>query len=264
MGFLALGQRPRIGPRHRLRTAHGIVVTIGPWSRIPGMASMVITGAHEPQIEESVTVSSVHGWLSAVARRGFTSVRTNALSAGLARTLLSAGFSVAQNLRLLERQTDDWTSAHDTNAAIREMNPYRPVFPRGRTVGLLNEALRIDGASFPPQWSLDEESMRDALRATPTTRMFVAGDDTNSYGFVIVGLNGRDAYVQRLAVDPAHRRFGWATGLMTRALNWATDNGAKRVFVNTETDNAGALSLYQRLGFRATAHDLFVLHRVVP
>ncbi len=56
--------------------------------------------------------------------------------------------------------------------------------------------------------------------------------------------------VHGLNVLPQHRGEGHATALMAALLAWGAEQGATTVWLHVETDNAPALALYERLGFR--------------
>ena len=68
-------------------------------------------------------------------------------------------------------------------------------------------------------------------------------------------------YVQRLAVIPEFQRRGFGHALLTDGLRWLRGHGARRVFVNTQEDNDGALALYLRSGFTQLPVGLHVLGR---
>lgn len=53
-----------------------------------------------------------------------------------------------------------------------------------------------------------------------------------------------------LATDPAHRGRGLAGHLAGHLLAWGARQGATRAYLQVEVDNAPALRLYARLGFR--------------
>ena len=53
-----------------------------------------------------------------------------------------------------------------------------------------------------------------------------------------------------IATDPARRRQGYGRALVDGLLAWGGQEGAKRVFLNVMADNAPAIALYERLGFR--------------
>ncbi len=52
-----------------------------------------------------------------------------------------------------------------------------------------------------------------------------------------------------IEVDPAHRRRGLATVVLAELLDWAAARGATTAWLHVETDNPGAIALYERLGF---------------
>lgn len=55
--------------------------------------------------------------------------------------------------------------------------------------------------------------------------------------------------VDNLQVDRAHRRRGLATGVLAELLDWGASQGARTVLLHVETDNPGAIALYERHGF---------------
>ena len=60
--------------------------------------------------------------------------------------------------------------------------------------------------------------------------------------------HGCDGEVQYLYVAPAHRRRGVATRLLQRQVRWLVDQGARKVCVNADPDNAVAIAFYTRRG----------------
>jgi N-acetylglutamate synthase len=51
-------------------------------------------------------------------------------------------------------------------------------------------------------------------------------------------------------VHPDHRRLGLATQVIVELLDWGASLGATTAWLHVETHNAGAIALYERLGFR--------------
>jgi ribosomal protein S18 acetylase RimI-like enzyme len=126
-----------------------------------------------------------------------------------------------------------------------------------------DEILAIDQAAFSPFWQFDEQGLSDALRATPRTR-FRAGltppDDARRFaGYAICGRSGSRGFVQRLAVLPDFQRRGLGRGMLLDGLNWMRRRGVARAVVNTQLDNAAALSLYLETGFQREPSGLSVL-----
>lgn len=58
-----------------------------------------------------------------------------------------------------------------------------------------------------------------------------------------------DADLHRVVVHPERRRRGIAAVLVTESLAWATQQGAERMLLEVESDNAAAQGLYTALGF---------------
>ncbi|MER6253980.1 GNAT family N-acetyltransferase [Streptomyces sp. NPDC001584] len=66
-------------------------------------------------------------------------------------------------------------------------------------------------------------------------------------------VDGRWAGFAAVTVDPAHRREGLATAVMAALARRALEEGASAAWLQVETDNPGALALYDGLSF-ATHH----------
>lgn len=76
---------------------------------------------------------------------------------------------------------------------------------------------------------------------------------------VRVSKDGQNATIGLFAVDPACRRSGVGTALITHVLSWAASRGCAFVYVTTQSDNDSACGIYNRIGFveqsrRATYH----------
>ena len=203
---------------------------------------------------------------------GVATYRTPALSTNDARWFFDHGFVVRQSLVMLQR------TCRLASTAIGRGTPIgveyddvtcRHVMARQRE-RLLSELLHIDGESFAAPWNLSPPAFRHACRATSEHRVIIAsssdadGSATGSaIGYVIVGRSAGQAYLQRLAVHPSHRRTGIARSLVWHASQWAGTRGADSMLVNTEPTNAAALALYHSLGFVTLPDPLVVLERPV-
>ena len=187
--------------------------------------------------------------LDQLSARGYRRVVTGALSSVESRGFLDAGFEISEQLHLL---------THDL-ARI----PAAPG-PRLRRAGRHDEqaVLALDGRAFRPFWRLDREGLYDAVRATPQTRYRVAGGTV--VGYAITGRAGRLGYLQRLAVHPDHAGRGVGSALVVDGLRWLRRWRVDQAIVNTQLDNARALDLYERLGFRRQPLGLSVLSAGLP
>jgi len=118
---------------------------------------------------------------------------------------------------------------------------------------IFNQPKVIDGTLRLP--FTPEMGLADWIRACGTdTRMVVASVDGKAVGFIHLSrMNGRMAHCGKvfLAVHDAFHRIGIGRALMDAGLDIA-DNwmGLVRVELETMVDNAGAIALYQALGFQ--------------
>lgn len=62
-----------------------------------------------------------------------------------------------------------------------------------------------------------------------------------------------DCWLEDLFVGAAARRRGVARSLLQRVLDRARERGCRRVELDTNEDNDGAIGLYESLGFSATS-----------
>jgi len=72
-----------------------------------------------------------------------------------------------------------------------------------------------------------------------------------------------DAWIEDVYVAPSARRAGVAAALVSCAIERAAERGARRVELDCNEENDGALALYERHGFSArskgaTGRDLFL------
>lgn len=62
-------------------------------------------------------------------------------------------------------------------------------------------------------------------------------------------LDGDWVVVDTIVVHADHRRRGLATRVLAELLDWAASRGALTAMLQVETDNPGAIRLYEGLGF---------------
>jgi GNAT superfamily N-acetyltransferase len=62
-------------------------------------------------------------------------------------------------------------------------------------------------------------------------------------------LSGDWLLVESLVVDAAERRRGLATAVLSEVLDWGASRGATTALLHVETQNTGAITLYERHGF---------------
>ncbi|MBU3703213.1 MAG: GNAT family N-acetyltransferase [Ilumatobacteraceae bacterium] len=224
--------------------------SIGTWPFDATTAMITLHSAHRPDF--SITESLVDEWADATSVGSFQRVRTSAVGPAVADALLAHGFTVRQELDFLVRQLD---ADDDTGRGHRAWR-----------IGAVrrSDAVRIDVAAFGDEWALDHAAFDNSCRATLRfrtrgVRRRSALPFSQPVGYCLTGVSEDSSYLQRLAVSPTERRRGAAGSLVDDALSWAHRLGARRMYVNTDVDNAAALSLYRRWGFESVGYHLRVM-----
>jgi [ribosomal protein S18]-alanine N-acetyltransferase len=189
---------------------------------------------------------------------------TSALTPSDAEPFLAAGFSIRSELTLLTRPL-----THQPFRGVRRLlgrdapteSAYRII--RGNRHHI-PAAADIDAEAFGDEWAMDEHDLNGALAATPTSRLHVAVIDDKTVGFAVTGRAGRRGYLQRLAVRPSAQRLGIGRALVNASSGWAAGHDVRRLIVNTQTSNTGALRLYQQTGFVPATLGLVLLQFELP
>jgi ribosomal protein S18 acetylase RimI-like enzyme len=194
--------------------------------------------------------------------QGQATIRTPALTPDEARGFFQAGFTVRSNLSLLTHDLDQELIRRSRRTrgdnGKRNANLRLKRFRRRSTAALL----AVDLAAFGAGWEMDHHELILAETATPVTRVRLATDEhENLLGFAITGRAGRRGYLQRLAVHPHYQGHGIGTALIGDALRWSRRHNVRRLVVNTQSGNLGALSLYRHLGFVDAPVGLLILER---
>ena len=200
------------------------------------------------------SVDFLHRCIDTLAARGFSRVVTSALAPAEQGGFLALGFEEFERLHLL---------SHDLREIGRPSREAAQLLRRGRSDDW-PAVLAVDASAFAPFWRLDAGGLREAIDATPVTRFRVAARGRGGAGvlaYAVTGLSGIQGYLQRLAVDPDHRRMGLGRALGLDGLRWLRRKGVNEAVVNTQLGNDTALALYLSLGFRHEPMQLSVLHR---
>lgn len=106
-------------------------------------------------------------------------------------------------------------------------------------VALVARALRSCTASPSASASSELEEGDDRVRVTL--------DGGTATGEAV--LDGDWLGIHDVAVDPTQRRRGLATHVLAELLDWGASQGARIAWLHVETNNPGAIALYERLGF---------------
>ena len=105
----------------------------------------------------------------------------------------------------------------------------------------------VDRAAFTAHWWHGEDTMR--RRAAVSSHFVVAEVAGEVVGYVEGDLRPSAAYLNRIAVHPAHQGHGIGALLLRDALRALWRRGAEQVTLNTQSDNRFSHRLYRRFGF---------------
>lgn len=193
-----------------------------------------------------VSVAAIRLTTDTLRDRGVSRIVTSALTPAEEVSFREAGYTERERLHLLRHELDD--------------------LPRPASSGLRrarradrSAVLATDHAAFDGFWRLDDVSLDEAIRATPTARVRVRSHDDGVVGYAVSGRAGSVGYLQRLAVHPRRQGEGLGRALVLDGLRWMRRRGAHHALVNTQMANERAYHLYLALGFRPEPHDLAVL-----
>jgi [ribosomal protein S18]-alanine N-acetyltransferase len=109
----------------------------------------------------------------------------------------------------------------------------------------------IERRSYPTPWS---RSMFASELAKPSSICLGAFDPETAklIGYLIISRYVDAWHVMNVAVAPDQRRRGIASALLTRLFELTESDGRRGYTLEVRVSNAGAITLYERLGFRST------------
>jgi [ribosomal protein S18]-alanine N-acetyltransferase len=115
-------------------------------------------------------------------------------------------------------------------------------------LGDLDAIERIERASYPTPWS---RSMFASELAKPSSLSLGAVDETGRLvGYLVLSRYVDAWHVMNVAVEPESRRRGIASALLRRLLDQTKDDAQRGYTLEVRVSNLGAISLYERFGFR--------------
>ena len=110
----------------------------------------------------------------------------------------------------------------------------------------------IEEICFQPPFRFPRRYMR-RLADSPYTVTWIAEDEGQMAGFAIADCareaEGVIAYIQTIEVLPAMRGRGIGNELLRRIEESVRDRGARAIWLHVDSQNAGAIRLYESHGF---------------
>ena len=117
---------------------------------------------------------------------------------------------------------------------------------RRLTYADLPQVVAIERRAFPTPWSL---AMFVLELSKPAGVCLAAFEDEEMVGYLICSRYDVVWHVMNVSVDPAQRRRGVASRLLSALLARVGEDA--RLTLEVRTSNGGALALYERFGFRS-------------
>jgi ribosomal-protein-alanine N-acetyltransferase len=111
----------------------------------------------------------------------------------------------------------------------------------------LPQVISVERRAFPTPWSL---AMFVLELSKPGGVCLAAVRDDVIVAYCICSRYDLIWHLMNIAVDPAHRREGLATALLTELLH-RVGGDESRVTLEVRQSNQGAIDLYERFGFRS-------------
>jgi [ribosomal protein S18]-alanine N-acetyltransferase len=144
-----------------------------------------------------------------------------------------------------------------------------PLTVRRLALGDLPRVMPVERRCFTAPWSL---AMFGLEVSKPSSISLAALVGERLVGYLVCSRYDEVWHVMNIAVEPEHRHRGIATALM-RALFAEADRPGAQYTLEVRPSNAGAVSMYERLGFRSAGRrpgyyhdnreDALVMWRVV-
>ena len=104
-------------------------------------------------------------------------------------------------------------------------------------------------------WSMGQ--FKEEFKGVPNSRYFLVAtnnaDEIVGYAAVLVVAPGVEADVLTVAVLPEYARQGIATHFMNELEKWSKDKQALAMMLEVGVENAGAIALYEKLGYQTIA-----------
>jgi ribosomal protein S18 acetylase RimI-like enzyme len=169
----------------------------------------------------------------------------------LLEILISNGFTTRQSIIMLERDGGvPVNSSQPPEISIRSMQPFD-----------LPVVAEVDAAAFELLW---QNALPVLERAYPQTEWAtVAESNGQVIGYQLSTRHALGLHLARLAIRPSAQGKGLGYALVADLIERANQRGITHLTVNTQSDNATSLKLYQRLDFRDTGERYQVFEKQV-
>lgn len=122
---------------------------------------------------------------------------------------------------------------------------------RPMAVADLDRVCEIEQAVFALPWS--RRSFESEVCGDPCSMSWVAEQDGCVVGYLVAWHVADELHIGNLAVDPARRGGGIASGLLASVLAAADEHGIEYAALEVRVSNDRTIRLYERFGFCGVA-----------
>lgn len=189
-----------------------------------------------------------------IAQTGGARVAVIAMQPWFQQILTASDFINIQQIVMLEwhgSASQPWAGSEAQGVRIRRM-----------IEADLPDVARTDAASFDPLWQNSLETLHKAFAQSLIAA--VAENDDGIIGYQLSTGGGQRAHLARLAVRSTMQGRGVGRALLADLFAKLNNQGIFRLSVNTQSDNAISLNLYQKMGFVRTGEQYPVYIYDVP
>lgn len=110
----------------------------------------------------------------------------------------------------------------------------------------LSRIVAIENAVHVAPWA--EDTFKTCLQSTCIG--WVVEADQKVVGFVMISMSLDECHVLNICVDYPYQRRGYARQLLIKVLNHCKAKKLELVYLEVRRSNAGAIHLYEKLGFQ--------------
>ena len=186
-----------------------------------------------------------------IAQAGGARVAVIAMQPWFQQILVASHFKNIQQIVMLEWQYQPWAGSEAQGIHVRKMLETD-----------IPDVEKTDITSFDPLWQNSLETLHRAYAQSLIAT--VAENDTGIIGYQLSTGGGHRAHLARLAVNSSMQGRGVGRALLGDLFSKLVHNGIYHLSVNTQSDNAVSLSLYQKMGFIRTGEQYPVYVFDVP
>jgi len=169
----------------------------------------------------------------------------------LTELLLSSGFACRQSIVMLEHD-----GGYPTEMALPPEISLRTMMPFD-----LPAVAEVDASAFELIWQNSLPVLKQAFPQAGWAT--VAETDGQVIGYQLSTRNSLGVHLARLAVRSDLQGKGLGYALVADLIRQVGRSGISHLTVNTQSDNATSLALYQRMGFRETGEEYPVFQKQV-